>query len=260
MNCLYLLVHLFNMFKHLIFFIFILFLSSCISNRDIDIFISEDNTQLEVFDFDYVFSEGDLVSVEIKSLTPTKYDFLKNTNTNEDYRLQNNPYLSGYLISDSGYINLPVLGKVFIKGKTFSEAEAEIEKLAANYFVDPYVKLAHLNFNVTILGEVQFPGRYLFQNPHTTILEVIGEANGFTSVANRKKIKIIRTVGDKPTIFYLDLSKKSTSNTDLFYARRGDVITVEPYEKKFFAVNNISQLFSVLVSSFSLYFLLNQSE
>ena len=225
-----------------------------------DIFISEDNTQLEVFDFDYVFSEGDLVSVEIKSLTPSKYDFLKNTNTNDNFRLQNNPYLSGYLISDSGYINLPVLGKVFIKGKTFLEAEAEIEKVASNYFVNPFVKLVHLNFYVTILGEIQIPGRYLFQSPQTSILEVIGEANGFTSVANRKKIKIIRTIGDKPTIFYLDLSNKSTTNTDLFYARRGDVITVEPYEKKFFAVNNISQLFSVLISSLSLYLLLNQSE
>lgn len=242
-------------------YIFIVFLlSSCITNQDLDVFISESEIDLEVYDYDYKISTGDLLYVEVKSMSSSKYDFFNNFNDNPQSKQLNNPYTIGYLVNDSGYIDLPTLGKIHLLGKTTAEAEMQIYSIAKNYLVNPFVKLVFLNLDVSIIGEVNNPGRYNFSNPQPTIFDLIGEANGFTPVANRKKIKLIRTQGNNPGIHFIDISKISTSNSEFFYLRRGDVLTIEPYEKKFFAVNNITQLFSIVISTLSLYLLINQSE
>ena len=248
------------MFRYISFFLIVLSFSSCITNQDLDVFTSESEIDLEVYDFDYTISKGDLLYVEIKSMTSSKYDFFNTSNTNQQSRQLNNPYTLGYLVNDSGFVDLPTIGKIHLSGKTMSEAEMHIYGLAKNYLVNPFVKIVYLNLDVTIIGEVNNPGRYNFADPHPTIFDVIGKANGFTPVANRKRIKLIRTKGHNPGIHFIDISKISTSNSEFFYLRRGDVLTVEPYEKKFFAVNNITQLFSIVISTLSLYLLINQSE
>ena len=248
------------MFKNLIVFFLALLLSSCITNQDLDVFITDDEVELEVFDYDYEVSPGDLLFIKIKSMTTAKYDFFNNSNDDNQSRQLNNPYTIGYLVNDSGFVDLPTIGKLHLAGKSLSESELLIYSLAKNYLIDPFVKVVHLNLNITIIGEVNNPGRYYFSDPNPTIFDAIGKANGLTDVANRKRIKLIRTVGDNPGIHFLDISNKSSSNSAFFYLKRGDIISVEPFEKKFFALNNITQLFSIVISTLSLYLLINQSE
>ena len=75
-------------------------------------------------------------------------------------------------------------------------------------------------------------------------------------MANRKKIKIIRLGVEKPEIFYVDLTDKKVANSNKFFIKPGDIINVEPIEKRFFVVNNISTALSTIISSLTLYFLL----
>ena len=74
------------------------------------------------------------------------------------------------------------------------------------------MKVVLLNFNVTILGEVNNPGlKNIFENS-SNILDVVGLANGFTSIANRKKIKVIRlNNNNNPEIFHLNLTDINTT-------------------------------------------------
>ena len=82
------------------------------------------------------------------------------------------------------------------------------KNIANDYFSSPFVKIVLLNFNVTVLGEVKNPGLINIVEPTINLLDVIGKANGFTQIANRKKIKIIR-LEMKPEIFYVDKPIKS---------------------------------------------------
>ena len=126
-----------------------------------------------------------------------------------------------------------MLGEIHVKGKSLEEAEKIIKNIASDYFSNPFVKLVLLNFNVTVLGEVENPGLINIFEPSINLLDIIGKVNGFTQMANRKKIKIIRLGVEKPEIFYVDLTDKKVANSNKFFIKPGDIINVEPIEKRF---------------------------
>ncbi|MGB2138037.1 MAG: polysaccharide biosynthesis/export family protein [Flavobacteriales bacterium] len=244
------------MFRNTSIYLFLVFLlSSCITNKDLDIFHTKDNSKINIVENKTIVSDGDLLYVEIKSLTPTNYDFFNKSQDNSTSRLVN-PHIYGFLVNDSGYVSLPILGEIFVRGKSLEETEKTIKNVAKDYFSNPYVKVVLLNFNVTILGEVNSPGTKNIIEPSMNIIDVVGLANGFTSTANRKKIKVIRLDGEQPEIFYVDLTDLNTANTNKFFVKSGDVINIEPVKKRFFVINSLSSGLSVIISSLTLYFLL----
>lgn len=243
------------MLKKTLFYLIVILFSSCITNKDLDILSNGDITTIKLINEKIKLSEGDLIYVEIKSLTPTDYDFFNN-NENSNSKLLN-PNLYGYVVNESGNVTLPILGEIFVEGKSLEETEEVIKSLAKEYFLNPYVKVVLLNFNVTILGEVNNPGlKNIFENS-SNILDVVGLANGFTSIANRKKIKVIRlNNNDNPEIFHLNLTDINTTTQSGFNVKSNDIIYVEPLKKRFFVVNSLASGLSILISSLTLYFLL----
>ena len=90
--------------------VIILFFSSCITNKDLDVITSKDNINLSPSSYDYTFQQGDLLSVQISTTTELNYDFFnKEQNTSSQLLLQN-PYLYGYLVNNDGNLNLPAIG------------------------------------------------------------------------------------------------------------------------------------------------------
>ena len=170
------------------YFFFQFFLSSCITNHDLSI-NTKGAEKLETFQFDYQLKAGDLLSIQISSLTPMEYDFFnKESGSNSQLYVQN-PYLYGYLIDNSGILRLPVLGVFDLEGKTLNEAKKIILTKAERYFSEPSIKLNILNYYITVLGEVNIPGRVNVIEPNTNLLEVLGLAGDLTKLANRKKLK-----------------------------------------------------------------------
>lgn len=246
------------MLKKTFLYSIIFLICSCVTNKDLDILSVGDNTSVEYSNEKIKLTEGDLIYVEIKSLTPTDYDFFNNKENSNSKLL--NPNLYGYVINDQGNVTLPVLGEIFVEGKTIKETEETIKGLAKEYFLNPFVKVVLLNFNVTILGEVNSPGLKNIYETSSNILDVVGLADGFTSIANRKKIKIIRlNNNDNPEIFHLNLTNINSTSNNGFNVKSNDIIYVEPLKKRFFVINNLSSGLSILISSLTLYFLLTNN-
>ena len=244
------------MFRNtLTYLLFIFLLSSCITNKDLDIFQVKQDSEINVFENVNELFDGDLIYVEIKSLTPTNYDFFNKGQDNSNSKLLN-PYVYGYLVNDSGFVSLPILGEIYVRGKSIQEAEKTIKNVSKNYFSNPFVKVVLLNFNITVLGEVNSPGKINVVDPSMNIIDAIGMVDGFTSIANRKKIKVIRFDGKKPQVYTIDLTDTNVSNSEKFFVKSGDIITVEPVKKRFFVINSLSSGISVIISSLTLYFLL----
>jgi polysaccharide export outer membrane protein len=104
--------------------------------------------------------------------------------------------------------------------------------LAADYFVDPLVTVSmesSSNRPVMIFGEVRSPGAYeISAGQHHTILQVIARAGGFTDIAARDKVRIVRLAdGKEQTIIVrvTDLLRGKNGVTDVDL-RPGDIITV----------------------------------
>ena len=87
-----------------------------------------------------------------------------------------NPYLYGYLIKDDGFLNLPSFGLVKAEGFTLSELENIIKQIAVSYFEQPVVKLNIINFEISILGEVNHPGTFKIVDPDVNILYALSLA------------------------------------------------------------------------------------
>lgn len=245
------------MFKNLVLFIIAIVFSSCISNKDIDIFSSKDPIVFKTTDYSKKIKVGDLLSVNINSSTPKEYNLF---NSQIVSTIQNfNPYLEGYVLNDSGYVNLPVLGSVYLLGKTMREAEIIIFEKSKFHLQNPTVKINVLNYEINVLGEVRSPGKFLVQKSKINILDAISLAGGFNMEANRKKVKLIRLNDNKSKILYFDLSDVSVANNPNFYLESNDIIFVLPVKKRFLVINNLSSAISIVLSTISLYLLISQT-
>ena len=122
-------------------------------------------------------------------MTSPLYDIFTES---ESLTESDDPRLSGFLIDDSGKVTLPDGGRIFLKGSTIEESETKIQKYISNYLVNPTVVVKHLNFQFTILGEVNTPGTYTSYNRKTNMFEALGMAGDLTDFAERSRIKLVR--------------------------------------------------------------------
>lgn len=243
------------MHKYIIYFI-ILLSTSCISTRDIDILRVKGDTELTLNNQNYKLSIGDLLSVQISSLTPFNYDFFNKESEGNSNLYAQNPYLYGYKLNEKGVLELPTIGTFNLLGKTLFEAEEMIRVTTEKYFSEPLVKLNILDFGITIIGEVNNPGKINIFKSEINLLEAIGLAGGFTEFANRKKVKVIRLSQEKTNIFFMDLTDKSSLNEAHFFLKPNDIISVVPMNKRFFTIDNLPLAISTVISAITLFLLI----
>ncbi|GEM_PF-1656409 len=104
-------------------------------------------------------------------------------------------------VSEEGNVRITTAGKVQVAGMTILTAEAEINKILQDYFVDPEVSIEVLGSeekSFVILGEVQKPGTYPMPvgKFRFTLMEAIAIAGGFSEIANIKRITVTRKTPD----------------------------------------------------------------
>lgn len=104
-----------------------------------------------------------------------------------------------------GYIQLPQVGKVFVKGYTIPQASEKLEKLVSKTYVKPFVKITILNLQAFIYtgGSAQvisLPG------DNTPLIKVLSLAGGPGATGKAYKMLIIRGDIKDPNIQKIDLS------------------------------------------------------
>jgi polysaccharide export outer membrane protein len=102
------------------------------------------------------------------------------------------PALGGeFTIGGSGYISLPLIGEVDVRGLTSTQLQDRITaRLADGYLKDPRVAVEVLSTRpFYILGEVNKPGQYAFANG-LTVLGAVAQAGGYTYRAKTRKVMI----------------------------------------------------------------------
>lgn len=243
--------------RALSFFLIVSLLSACITSNELNYLdTSGEDQPIEVAPYNYKIKSGDLLFIQIKSLTPTQYDFFNQESSSNSQLMMTNPYLYGYQVDEDGNLDLPILGLMQVRGMTLSAIERQISLRSKKHFKDPSVRVNIINFYVTVLGAVNTPGRINIIEPKSNLLEVIGLAGDLKEFANRKKIKVIRTTGKSPEIYYLNLKDADITSSPAFYLQPYDVVYIEPLNKRFFAVQNLPAAVSLIISSLTLYYLL----
>ena len=239
---------------------FLFSVSSCVTTKDLEYFrTSKDVSKVKLNTNEYRLQVGDLISVQISTVTDQQHDFFNKEQTSNSQLMIQNPYLYGYLVKDGGFLDLPSLGKIKAEGFTLRELENIIKQIAISYFEQPIVKLNIINFEISVLGAVNNPGNYMIVNPEANVLFALSLASGMTEFGNRKKVKIIRNNNKVNRIFFINLTDVKTLNNPNFMLQPHDVIYVAPLNKRFYAFTNLPNLISMSISAITLYLLINKN-
>lgn len=139
-----------------------------------------------------------------------------------------NPFLPTYTINENGEIDFPKVGTIKLAGLTRTQAIELIRKEVSKYLLEPGVNINIRNFKITVLGEVGKPGSYPVSSDRITILEAIGMAGDLTINGLRKNVLVIREENGQKMEYRLDLTKRESLNSPVYYLSQNDVVYVEP--------------------------------
>ncbi len=166
-----------------------------------------------------------------------------------EYNLSSNEGISTYTVAGNGTIDFPHLGSLRIEGMTRSEVAGFIkgELMGKNLLKDPIVTVEFLNTGVSVLGEVNRPGRYDLNTDVLTLPEALALAGDLTIQGLRENVIVMRKDGDKVETYRADLTNtESLLKSPAFYLKQGDVIYVEPNNmRKRQTTNNGNNLMNV---------------
>ena len=233
--------------KKLLFFLLIISLVTSCKPKQNMIYMSNNNFQQEVSQARYEglrIQEGDMLEIIVTALDDLAVKPFNRTTmqkTGEEGSAGGNARLGDnqYQVTSDGYISFPVLGNVYCKGMTKQQLKTELDSRLKQYLTDPVVTVRHLNFNISILGDVGSPGQKTSSTERLNIFQALALAGDMRDSANRTNVKLIRYSEEsgKDITYTLDLSEASIVNSPYYYLQQNDILYVEPDKNKQIAAN-----------------------
>lgn len=225
-----------RMYKYIIgITLFALSIASCAPRKEIVYFQTGavDSVGVVNKNFTPVFKSDDLLSIKVMAddaESAAQFNLPDGggiRGINQGY-LIGNAVVSGYLIDENGYIDMPVIGKVNIMGMTRIEASEHITNLVKDYLKNPVVHIQIENFKITVLGDVGRPGTYRIPNERITLVEAIGLAGDLRITGMRTNVLVIRDRNGVKSEYRVDLTSKDFLQSPVYYLEQNDVVYVEP--------------------------------
>ena len=202
-------------------------LSSCTSMKKITL-LNDNKSGVQTHEVSYDIHKlqvGDLLHVKIIGINEEANRLFNiESAANNLQTTSANLYMTGFNIDSEGNIKIPTIGKIQELGLSLEETRDLIQTKVNEFLIDATVIVKHVNFQITILGEVNKAGTYTIFKDKISIFEALGLASDLTDYASRKKVKLIR--GNK--IMYIDLTDENVLSSSNFYLKANDVIYVEP--------------------------------
>lgn len=142
-----------------------------------------------------------------------------------------NQQVSGYTVDTRGEIDFPVIGKIHIAGMSREEIAAFVknELTSRNLIKDPVVTVEFMNHAISVLGEVNRPGRFSIDRDKISILDVLGMAGDLTIYGKRENILVLREDNGKQIPYVVNLcAGPELLSSPVYYLQQNDVVYVEP--------------------------------
>lgn len=141
-------------------------------------------------------------------------------------------YLTGYTLDDSGFIVLPIIGKIQLEGIDIFAASDTVQVRFNEYLNNVYVQVRFGGLRFSCLGEVNRPGKFLVLQNRMTIFEAVAMAGDLTVLAKRDEIAIMRQYPDGTRIHRVNLLDEHIISSPYYYIQPNDVIYVEPLKTR----------------------------
>lgn len=224
-----------------------------------------DSGQLGNVDYELKIAPDDKLDIRVTSTNPnaaqifnipSSYSTVMDPNTGTMVQTPAGNNID-YLVSQSGDINFPILGKIHVAGMTTTQLADYIYDHVKDQIEDPIVTVQLTNFHVSILGEVNRPGNVSANSERFTIMDAIARAGDLTPYAVRDNILLIREENGKKEYHHLNLNDSKVFTSPYFYLKQNDMVVVQPNDVRRSNVNyNVNngyrlQVTSAIISAFS---------
>jgi polysaccharide export outer membrane protein len=134
-----------------------------------------------------------------------------------------------YIVREDGSAELPLLGKVYVKGLTTFQCEDTLEILFAHHYQNPFVQVRITSQRVLVFSGSGSSATVInLSNTNTTLLEVIAQAGGIQERGKANTVKVIRKFGNERKVFVVDLSSVEGLKYADMIVQANDFIYIEP--------------------------------
>lgn len=133
----------------------------------------------------------------------------------------------GFIVSASGEIIFPFVGRTKVAGLTEIEASELFRQRLARYVKDPQVTVRIQSFRsmrAYVDGEVKSPGPQIFTDVPMTLPEAINRAGGITPVGDRSQVLLTRN--NETTTIDLVRLREMGVNPNRILLQAGDMVSV----------------------------------
>ena len=90
------------------------------------------------------------------------------------------------------------------------------------------VTVAYQNFNISVLGEVNHPGKFTVESDRVSLLDALAMAGDLTIYGRRDSVMVIREAEGQRQVMFNNLLSKDVLNSPSFYLQQNDVVYVKP--------------------------------
>lgn len=238
--------------------VIVLVLVSCSSTKEVAYFknIPDKSYTPDQEVLEAPYQPADILSIRISSPDPEATALFNNNNVNvsrSSTLTGAHTEVGGYLVNPEGNIQLPILGNIRAAGLTKTELKKNIINfiLSKKLLVDPVVEIRHMNFEVTVLGEVQKPTVITVPGERISLVKALGLAGDLTIYGKRTNILLIREEEGKRITKHIDINSDKFISSPYYYLKPNDVIYVEPNGAKIASASRVQQVLPFVIAGLS---------
>jgi polysaccharide export outer membrane protein len=235
----------------------ILFLySGCVTQHNLEYMQAKNSNNIAYAEAkvpDYKLKPNDELYIQIRSLDDPSANVFSNAGSQQSSNnMSTTPYgasLESYSVNKEGYLQLPIIGNIFVNNKTLAEVSVILTDSLSHILSQPIVTVKLVNRYVSVLGYVSTPGHFPYSQEKLTIYDALGLAGDITVYGNRKEITLTRNENGKNINVSIDLTKPDILGSDYYYLRPNDMIYVKPLKKRFCGMSEFP--FAIILSTLS---------
>ena len=225
-----------------VFLVAVFALTSCATVKDIAYFQNRVANQPEKIDkhAGIVIQPKDILSIVVSSRNPELVAMFNlpviSYQAGSEFQTTSisNLRLMGYAVDNEGNIDFPTLGKLNVAGMTRWQLSSMIKDrlISDGYLSDAVVTVEFMNFKISVLGEVNYPGTFSIEGDKVTVLQALSLARDLTIFGKRENVSVIREKNGERVIYEINLTDVNLFKSPAYYLQQNDIVYVEPSDIK----------------------------
>jgi polysaccharide biosynthesis/export protein len=210
--------------------------------------LPETNVLATVTPLTYELMPYDILYINVTTPDPQWSVLFNNSSASSGGSLtEESAALMGYPVDENGKIELPFVGSLKVSGKTLSEIKVDLDSTLKNYVTDASITVKMVNNYVSVIGEVNAPGRYPMTKYRLNVFEALSMAGDLNIYSDRQKLQLIRQSLNGPVVKEFSLKDRSILANEFFYVMPNDIIYAKPLRARSFQIN--SNAYTLILSS-----------